>query len=312
MCLSLKQILLTGATGCLGSYLLAELLAQTDCQITVWVRQPGRLWPAWQAHPRVRVLAGDLRVLPADPGVFSGFDALIHPAVVWGGPDTFAVNLRATRRLFASLDPERCRQIHTFLTASLLDAQQRIWPQAHTLGTDYIRSKAALAVQLADGPPAIPLTCYYPPLILGGDGAAHPLTPATAALSQLLRYRPLLQRLSVDGGLHFIHAADLAAMVVQRLVRAQPPAALVPGQAWCSVDALIAGLAKHASARPARWTLPLPPLLPALCYALQGQMSAWDRFSLHVRQTAYRVVRPEDQGLVSRYPRWQDILTACA
>lgn len=312
MCLSLRQILLTGATGCLGSYLLAELLAQTDCQITVWLRRPERLWPAWQGHPRVRVLAGDLRDLPADPATFRRFDALIHPAVVWGGPDTFAVNFRATRRLFAALDPERCRQIHTFSTASLLDAQQRIWPQAHTLGTDYIRSKAALARQLTDCPLAIPLTCYYPPLILGGDGAAHPLTPATAALPQLLRYVPVLQRLRVDGGLHFIHAADLAAMVVQRLVRGQSPAALVPGQVWCSVNALIAGLAEHAALPQARWALPLQPLLPALCYGLQGQMSPWDRFSLHVRHTAYCVVRPEDQGLVSRYPRWRDILTACA
>lgn len=312
MCLSLKQVLLTGATGCLGSYLLAELLAQTDCQITVWVRQPRQLWPAWRQHPRVRLLVGDLSQLPLDPAVFRSFDALIHPAVAWGGPETFAVNVQATRRLFAALDPERCRQIHMFSTASLLDAQHQIWPQTHTLGTDYIRSKAALATWLMLHPPAIPLTLYYPPLILGGDGAAHPLTPLTAALPQILRFAPLLQHLYVDGGLHFIHAADLAAMVVRRLSAEAESTALVPGQAWYSVMDLMAETVDSAGAARAKWTLPLQPLLPALCYALQGQMSAWDRFSLHVRNTRYQVVRPEDQGLISRYPRWQDIVSAYA
>ncbi|MBF2054607.1 MAG: NAD(P)-dependent oxidoreductase [Candidatus Sericytochromatia bacterium] len=306
----MKRVLLTGATGCLGSYLLAELLAQTDCQITVWVRQPERLWPVWRQHPRVRLRVGDLCQASLQKDLFRHFDALIHPAVAWGGAQTFSLNVHATRRLFAALDPERCRQIHCFSTASLLDARHQIWPQAHTLGTDYIRSKAALAALLQQQPPAIPLTLYYPPLIVGGDGAAHPLTPLTAGLPQALRFAPLLQYLSVDGGLHFIHAADLAALVVRRLCTGIAPAALVPGQNWCSVMDLMAATARSAGAARANWKLPLQPALPALCYALQRQMSAWDRFSLHVRSTRYQVVRPEDYGLTSRYPRWTDILAA--
>ena len=51
-----RRVMLTGATGFLGSRLLPELLARTSAEVYCLVREPGRLPLA----PRVHVIAGDL------------------------------------------------------------------------------------------------------------------------------------------------------------------------------------------------------------------------------------------------------------
>lgn len=286
------MILLLGASGCTGSYLLETLLSQTDAKIIAWVRDPRKLRQS--AHSRLQIWPGGLEQLEAYRSQLGKVSTLIHAATAWGGPETFAINDRQSWRLLQALDPAVCRQVHLFSTASLLDQRHRFWPQAHRLGTDYIRSKAALHQRLSQS--VLPISVYYPTVILGGD-AGHPYTAVSAALPNLPRWLPWARWLRAQGWLHLIHARDIARIVVHRLQQNSPPERLVLGNPAISVNQLIATLTALEGLPRPRHQLPLEPLLPLLVELLQTQMSPWDRFSLYHRDIVYNSVHAATYGL---------------
>lgn len=283
------MILLTGATGCVGSYVAAELLQNTSERIALWVRVANTLPQSWRHHPRLEIWEGGLEALPRWRARLAEVSSLIHPATAWGGPNTFAFNLRAQQRLIQALDPARCRHLHLFSTASLLDANGHMWPDALLRGTDYIRSKAAFRDWLKANPPLIPTSLYAPTVILGG-GKGHRPTPVSAALPGLGRYLPLLRGIQPDGFVHLIHARDIARIVLHRHQRDLPAADLVLGNPALELAQLASLLLKVYTADPARsqLKLPLKKLLPGLIPLLSPWMSDWDRFSLRQRQLHYR------------------------
>lgn len=286
------MILLLGASGCTGSYLLETLLSRTDAEIIAWVRDPRKL--RQPAHSRLQVWSGGLERLETYRPRLGQVTTLIHAATAWGGPETFTINDRQSWRLLQALDPAVCRQVHLFSTASLLDHQHRIWPQAHSLGTDYIRSKASLHQRLSQS--ALPISVYYPTVILGGD-AEHPYTAVSAALPSLPRWLPWVRWLRAQGWLHVIHARDIARIVVHRQQQNAPPARLVLGNPAISVNQLIATLTALAGLPPPPHRLSLEPFLPLLVELLQKQMSPWDRFSLYHRDIVYSSVNAASYGL---------------
>ena len=290
----MQVILLLGASGCTGSYLLETLLNDTELPVIAWVRDSGRL--RISAHSRLQVWTGGLEALDLYRRELSQVTALIHAATVWGGDDTFMINLRQSWRLLQMLDPAVCRQIHLFSTASLLDSQHRAWPQAVRLGTDYIRSKAALHQRLGELNPQMALSVYYPTVILGGD-ARHPFTAVSASLPQLPQWLGWARWLSARGSMHLIHARDIARIVVHRLQQDLPPEHLVLGNPALTINHLIEILlAVHQLPRPLL-RLPLEPLLPALVQILHPWMSSWDRFSLAQREMVYQSVNARTYGL---------------
>ncbi|MGV3524779.1 MAG: NAD-dependent epimerase/dehydratase family protein [Candidatus Sericytochromatia bacterium] len=282
------MILLTGATGCVGSYLATELLQYTGERIALWVRDAAGLPQAWRHHPRIEIWEGGLEALGHWRPRLAEVSSLMHPATAWGGPDTFATNLRAQQQLIQALDPAQCRHLHLFSTASLLDAQQAMWPDTLLRGTDYIRSKAAFRDWLTSHPPQIPTSLYAPTVILGG-GKGHRPTPVSAALPGLGRYLPLLQAIQPDGYVHLIHARDIARIVLHRHQRGLPAADLVLGNPALELPQLAALLFKiyASNSDPRQGKVPLKKLLPGLLPLLGPWMSDWDRFSLRQRHLHY-------------------------
>lgn len=286
------MILLLGASGCTGSYLLDELLDQTDETVIAWVRHRERL--RRPADARLRIWDGGLEALDRYRSELAGVTALIHTATAWGGPQTFDVNYRRSWDLLQTLAAAGCREMHLLSTASLLDGTHRPWRQAHQLGTDYIRSKAALHQRLIQA--RLPVSVYYPTVILGGD-ADHPATAVSAALPDLTRWLPWLRWLRAQGWVHLIHARDIARIVVWRLRRQLPPEQLVLGNPALSVREVLETLNRVYGQAPAPLRLPLEPLLPLLLPLLQAQMSPWDRFSLFQRHLHYASVHAAAYGL---------------
>lgn len=285
------MILLTGASGCTGSYLLEALLASGEEPVVAWVRDPARLRVS---HPRLRIWSGGLEALPQRRAELARVRVLIHAATAWGGPETFEVNTRLAWGMLQALDPAVCLHAHIFSTASLLDARQRFIPASLRLGSDYIRSKATLHQRLDSL--RIPLSVYYPTVILGGD-ARHPYTAASADLPTFGNWLRALRWLTATGRLHLIHARDIAAILSARIQAEAAPARLVLGNPAIRVHDLIARLLPLYGIPPAPLRLPLDPLLPILLPLLHTRMSDWDRYSLAHRDTAYQAVKAADYGL---------------
>lgn len=285
------MILITGASGSTGSYLLESLLAETRMPIIAWVRQPERL--KIRSHPRLHIWTGGLEAFETYRPALNQVSHLIHTATCWGGLETFQINVKQSWRLIQSLDPQICRQIHLFSTASLLGPDQRFIPQSLQWGTDYIRSKATLHQRLVSaqhqGQLQIPVSIYYPTVVLGGDHQ-HPYTAAAAGLNDLPRWLKYIRWLNADGRFHLIHARDIARIVTYRLIHNLPAESIVLGNPAIEINELIQRLLKLHQIPAAPFRLPLKPALPALTAAIYPLMSNWDRYSLRARHLSYNSI----------------------
>lgn len=285
------MILITGASGSTGSYLLESLLAETRMPIIAWVRQPERLKIRY--HPRLQIWTGGLEALETYQPALNQVSHLIHTATCWGGPETFQINVKQSWQLIKNLNPHTCRQIHLFSTASLLGPDQTFIPQSLQWGTDYIRSKATLHQRLIaaqhQGQLQIPISLYYPTVVLGGD-PQHPYTAAAAGLKDLPRWLQYLRWLSADGRFHLIHARDIARIITYRLIHHLPAESIVLGNPAIEINELIQRLLNLYQIPAAPFRIPLKPALPALTTALHPLMSNWDRYSLRARHLSYNSI----------------------
>ena len=81
------RILITGASGCVGQYTTAWLLENSDAELLLWLRDPGKLTAVSPEHPRIQLLVGDLREADRFSSEIASVHRVIHTATAWGDPD---------------------------------------------------------------------------------------------------------------------------------------------------------------------------------------------------------------------------------
>ena len=301
-----SRIFLTGASGCVGSYILSTLLEQTQCAIFALIRQPEKLPEAIRNHPRLQILVGDLASSAHWQREISQTEVLIHTAVQWGGPGVYQVNHSQSLKLFNYLDPMLCRQIFYFSTASLLNSKGQFSPRSLSAGTDYIRSKAAGYMSLHQSQWLSKLIFLYPTVVLGGD-QTHPFSAASQGLKEIHTWMPWLRYLKAEGAFHWIHAEDIAHLVLSWLRHPPPEPELVLGNPAQSVNQVLNELSLYTQTKPMQ-LLSLERLFPLLLPLLSQRMSDWDRHSLRERSLIYNSFFPERLGLDSRFKELSAVL----
>ncbi|HUR54422.1 MAG TPA: AMP-binding protein [Gemmataceae bacterium] len=120
-----RSILLTGATGFLGSWLLGELLARTSAEIVCLVRDPSRLPPS----PRVRAVVGDLErpwfglTVREWDALTDGVDCVHHCAAWVNGVLPYSAlrgaNLLGTAEVLRFVQSGRPKRMHYASTLSV-------------------------------------------------------------------------------------------------------------------------------------------------------------------------------------------------
>lgn len=293
------RIFLTGASGCVGSYLLSTLLHQTNASIFALIRQPEKLAKQIRNHPRIHILAGDLASISQWQTELAQTEIMIHAAVQWGGKGIYQINQHQTLQLLNCLDPQVCRQIFYFSTASLLGREGQFCMRTVSAGTDYIRSKAACYLSLKQSIWQPKLRFLYPTVVLGGDHH-HPYSAASEGLTNLHDWMPWLRHLKAQGIFHWIHAEDIATLVKNWIWTPPPVQDLILGNPPQSVNQIITELI-HYTQTPKGPQLPLEWFFPILLPLLSKQMSDWDRHSLRTRFLVYNTYFPERLGLSSRF-----------
>ncbi|MDO5657375.1 MAG: NAD-dependent epimerase/dehydratase family protein [Paracoccus sp. (in: a-proteobacteria)] len=155
----MRVALVTGATGCLGQALCAELAAQGVELRTLSRHEGGR-----PDAPVARHLAMDLGAAPPPADMLEGVDVVFHCAALssaWGRAAEFeAANIAATRHLLEAAREARVPRLVFASTPSIyINGQDRLTvaedaalPQQFL--TDYARTKYAAeeAVRAANGP----------------------------------------------------------------------------------------------------------------------------------------------------------------
>lgn len=310
------RIFLTGASGCVGHYLVEQLLTLPEYELILLVRNPAKVPADWHGRPGVTLVQGDLTDLEPYRDLLPTVDVAILTATAWGGDSTYRVNVDGNLGFVQALDPNRCQQVIYFSTASLLNRQQEILPQCFDLGTDYIRSKALCHQQLVQMPVADRLTVIFPTLVFGGE-PNQPASQLTAGLDEVLRWLPVLRWLRVDTRFHFIHAQDLARIVVQLIQHpsAVPgPRQVVVGSPCVTFNQVVREMCAYFDlGRP--WGIPLPERalnwLAHHSHWFGVHIGAWDLFCLDLRYFCYdQALHPTRWGLPATCTTVADLLKA--
>lgn len=311
------RILITGASGCVGQHLAHRLYRESDAQLLLWLRDPTKLTAVPVDDPRIELLVGDLRQVEPHRAAIASAHRIIHTATAWGDPErAHQVNVVAVKAMLAATDPGLLEQVIYFSTASILDRQLRLLPEAAEFGTEYIQTKALCLQQLEAHPLAARIVAVFPTLVFGGrvDGTGpFPTSYLTAGLAEASRWLWLARFLRADASFHFIHAADIARVCAHLATRPHganpesdqgPLRRIVLGQAPVTVNGTVAALCRwRGMARPPFGLNLRGWLIEALIQVLPIDVNAWDRFSIRQRHFVHEPVSPPERfGLVSHAP----------
>jgi nucleoside-diphosphate-sugar epimerase len=307
-----KRIFVTGASGCIGHYVVEALIQETNHELFLLVRNPDKLKFDYHVRPGVTILQGDMREIDKFSDLLKTIDCAVLIATAWGGAqEVYDVNVVKTLRLLNLLDPTVCQQAIYFATASILDRNNEPLKEAETIGTDYIRSKYACFQQLGKLKMASRITTLFPTLLLGGD-AHQPQSHVSSGVVQVANWAGLLRFLKADGSFHYIHGKDIA-QIVRHLID-HPPAKgerrqLVLGNQKMTVNQAIEETCLYLNKR-IYFRIPLTPGLANLLIAVfRIKMAAWDRFSMNYRHFTHRyVVSPATFGLPTYCATFADVL----
>ncbi|APB32709.1 Nucleoside-diphosphate-sugar epimerase [Gloeomargarita lithophora Alchichica-D10] len=300
-----KRIFITGGSGCVGHYLADMLINQTEHELFFLVRHPDKLKFNFQSRPGVHLVTGDLQNISPYIELLSTMNCVVLLATQWGGAGTFAVNVTGNTGIMQALNPEICEQVIYFSTASILDQNLQLLPPAKDLGTEYIRSKFICYEELAQLPIYDRLTVMFPTLIFGGEKDKPP-THISTGLDQLPRYLQWARWVRADGCFHFIHAQDIAQILMYYLAH---PAGefrqFVLGNEVIWLNQAVQELCAYFGMNLPRWQFNLTPrrvaLLMQIARWLGAQLIPWDDFCAEYRYFRYDpVLHPARLGLTPR------------
>jgi nucleoside-diphosphate-sugar epimerase len=311
------RILITGASGCVGQHIAQLLYRETDAQLLLWLRDPSKLKAVPANDPRIDLLVGDLRDVEPHRAVIASATRIIHTATAWGDPErAHQVNVVAVKEMLAATNPAVLEQVIYFSTASILNRNLELLPEAAEFGTEYIQTKALCLQQLEAHPLAARIVAVFPTLVFGGrvDGSGpFPTSYLTAGLVEATRWLWLARFLRADASFHFIHAADIARVCAHLATnphRPNPEAGqgpvrrLVLGQAPVTVNDTVASLCRWRRTWRSPFGIDLQGwLIEGLIKLLRIEVNAWDRFSIRQRHFVHDPVSPPERfGMVSHAP----------
>ncbi len=315
-------ILITGASGCVGQYIANWLIENSRSELFLWVRDPKKITSINLENPRIKILVGDLRQPNKFKKELSEVNRVIHTATAWGDPKRAKeVNIDAVKNLLDLLNHSNIKQIIYFSTASVLDRNLNLLPEAFTYGTEYIQTKAQCLTEIESHQLSTKIIAVFPTLVFGGrlDGKSkYPTSYLTEGLRYAFRWIWLARWIKVFSKFHFIHAADIAFicghLATSHFEPANPNSGrkikrLVLGQPYTSIDIAIQTILKWKGMR----KVPQIPLwnwlVELLTFLLPIQITNWDRFSLRQRHFIHEpVTTPETFGGISHAKNLSQVL----
>ena len=304
----MKRIFITGASGCIGHYMVESLIQNTDHELYLLVRNPDRLKFDYKSCARIHVLVGDMsRIEEYSDLLLKDINIAILAATAWGGSgETYDINVVKTLELINLLNPKVCERIIYFSTASILDRSNKLLLPASQFGHDYIRTKYQCFAQLANQAIADKIIAVFPTLVFGGE-KNKPYSHLSAGITDVTKWIGLIRWFSLDGSFHFIHARDIADVVTYLVENPNyslnPELAgevdcLVLGNPAISVDKAIAEITSYFNKK-VYLRVPLYTWLTNIFIKLfRIQMDSWSRFSLDYRHFTYaNPVTPASFGM---------------
>ena len=306
----MRNVFITGASGCIGHYVVEALLSEPDLHLYLLLRNPGKLLLHWTDinSGRLTIVEGDLLKIEQHEQLLKQMDIVVHLAAAWGGDDfSRAVNVTKTLELFNLLDRDRCQKILYFSTASLLDRDNRPVAVARKAGTAYIRTKYEMLMKRGEIKLRDRTITIFPTLVFGGDDF-HPYSHISAGLKDITRWIFLIRFLKAEGSFHFIHAFDIAQITRHLLMSPVQTGDWVLGNPAIHVNDCIEQISQFYNKR-IFFRIPLPVRFARRVAPYFGaRLSEWDDYCIEHRHFTHRVVNPSTFQFPIAFPDVESLL----
>jgi nucleoside-diphosphate-sugar epimerase len=305
-------ILITGGSGCVGSYVVADLLEPTDHHLILILRDPSRLQLPASFSERVTIVPADLDNFSDYSAYIDRADVAVLIAAAWGGPAAEKINFDCPLAIAQRLSARPGKRVIYFSTASVLNRSGELAQEALTFGTEYISSKYRLVAAIEPLSDGIEIVGLFPTLVAGGGGGA-PSSHFTSLLREAAQWIGVARFFRVDGRFHFIHAQDVAA-IVRAVIAASSselrnPARFIMGAPAVTVNGCIEVL-RIEKGRRKFWKIPVGNVIAEILIRIfRIGLTPWDRYCmLHRDQSFEKAVGPDAFGLNLKFPDFLSIL----
>ncbi|MBL8956377.1 MAG: NAD(P)H-binding protein, partial [Myxococcaceae bacterium] len=238
----MRTAFVTGATGLLGSNLVAQLL-QRGVEVKALVRDVPRAQRLLPSHPRLKLVVGDMDVVAGFAPELAGCDVLFHCAAYFR--DSFKggehwqklrrINVDGTRDVVRAAYAAGVRRLLHVSSVGVLKAEGSaaapVGPRdrraAEDTRNDYYRSKIladAVVKQELEAHPDL-WAAFVMPGFMNGPGDAGPTSAAQSIIDFTGRKLPGI----LDAHFSYVDARDVAEVCIAAVERAPRGAELVAG-----------------------------------------------------------------------------------
>ena len=303
-----KTLLITGANGCVGQYLVDWFLTNTRFKLLLMVRNPNKLRKSIKNNKRVTLLTCDIRECSKFRKEISTVNFLIHTATAWGDPKrAYEVNIKAFEELLSMHNEKYLERILYFSTASILDKNTELMKEAYIYGTEYIQTKYQCYVRLKESTFAKKTSVIFPTLVFGGtfgENDKYPISYLTQGLKEANKWLWIARFFKINSKFHFIHAQDIAQICGFLIKNNKKSNAgllkFVLGQKELTVDQALETLLKM-NRKKRYFAIPLTKgIIKILLKVLPIQTTSWDSFSIKKYDFNHKpITNPESFGLKS-------------
>ena len=303
-----ENVFITGATGCVGHYLIRECLKNPNLHIHILVRNPAKLKFSEEEFNHITIHMGDFKQIEKHAPIVSKMDYIIHSITEWWGAEqTIQVNVDKTKEFFMMADQNRLKQIVYFSTASIIGKNNQVIEEAKLYGSDYIKSKYYAYHMIKSLPFANKITTVFPTMVFGGDNT-YPQSHITKGVYSTLHYLNYIRYIYVDGAFHFIHADDIAKVSVYIMQNPHDQKEFVLGNKEVHVKDAIKILCKLFDKKPWFRIYISVKFVFVLAKLLRIKVGKWEEYCINHPYMIFDTVTPKDFGLNNTFENLEDLI----
>ncbi len=307
--MTLKHVFITGASGCVGHYIVSQCLENPNLHVHAMVRDPKKLTIQPSDPSRLTIHQGDMETIEALEPIIQKSHYIIHTATAWGGGDfAFTINVDKTKSMFHMANPSICERIIYFSTASILGKNHVPVSLAGQHGSGYIRSKYAAHEMIQTHPMKDRITTVFPTMVFGGNHSI-PQSHITSGLIPNLKILKFIRYITVNGAFHFLHAEDIARVSIHLLLNPHEKDEYVLGNKSIDVKDALHIVAKMFNMNPLfRIHVPTS-FIFFISKLFRIHIGPWEKYCITHPYMTYHTVSPDTFNLNTSFPTLESLIT---